>query len=272
LKEIKTMTGIAVAGAAGRMGQALISAVSGNSDLELTHVFERPGHALLGTDAGVLVGADPMGIPLTDAIGSQDFDLLIDFTSPIATMAHLVYCQSQSKRMVIGTTGIDVSYRSKIAFTAGNIGIVMAPNMSIGINLMLKLIELAARTLGDTADIEIIEAHHRQKIDAPSGTALLMGKVAADVLERDLITDGVYSRHGQIGERGTKTIGFSTIRAGDMVGEHSVWFVSSGERVEISHKATSRAIYAAGAVRAALWLVGRPNGLYDMQDVLGFSD
>jgi 4-hydroxy-tetrahydrodipicolinate reductase len=150
-------------------------------------------------------------------------------------------------------------------------GIVMAPNMSIGVNLTLKLIELAARVLGDTVDIEIIEAHHRHKVDAPSGTALRMGEVVAETLGRNLEIDGLYSRHGQIGERKNKEIGFSTIRAGDIVGEHSVWFVSSGERVEITHKATSRAIYASGAVRAALWLVDRPNGLYDMYDVLGLS-
>ena len=266
------MTRIAIAGAAGRMGQALIQAVSLDAETELAHAFEQPGHASLGTDAGVVAGLERVGISLTDTIGSGDFDLLINFTTPTATMEHLTYCQSQGRRMVIGTTGLDEGQRSEVASVSEHMGVVFAPNMSVGVNLTLKLIELAARTLGDSVDVEVIEAHHRDKVDAPSGTALQMGEVAAKALGRDLATAGVYSRHGQIGARDAKAIGFSTIRAGDVVGEHSVWFAGTGERVEITHKATSRAIYAAGAVRAARWLMDQPNGLYDMQDVLGFSD
>ena len=265
------MTRIAIAGAAGRMGQAIIRIASGDDRLEIAHAFEEPGHGLLETDVGSLVGSDPMGMTITDTIESRDFDVLIDFTSPMATMSHVEYCKSHGRQIVIGTTGLDPSQRHQIDSGSDSIGIVMAPNMSIGVNLTLKLIELAARVLGDTVDIEIIEAHHRHKVDAPSGTALRMGEVVAETLGRNLETDGLYSRYGQIGERKNKEIGFSTIRAGDVVGEHSVWFVSSGERVEITHKATSRAIYASGAVRAALWLVDRPNGLYDMYDVLGLS-
>tara|TARA_B100001013_G_scaffold129082_1_gene75318 strand:- start:73 stop:837 length:765 start_codon:yes stop_codon:yes gene_type:complete len=254
------------------MGQALIQAVTSDAEFELAHAFEQPGHASLGTDAGVVAGLDRVGIALTDSIGSGDFDLLITFTTPTATMEHLTYCQSQGRRMVIGTTGLDEGQRSEVASASEHIGVVLAPNMSVGVNLTLKLIELAGRALGDSVDVEVIEAHHRYKVDAPSGTALRMGEVAAKALGRDLATTGVYSRHGQIGVRDDKTIGFATVRAGDVVGEHSIWFVGTGERVEITHKATSRTIYAAGAVRAARWLIDQPNGLYDMQDVLGFSD
>ena len=266
------MTRIAIAGAAGRMGQALIQAVTSDVELELAHAFEQPGHTSLGTDAGVVAGLNRVGILLTDSIDSSDFDLLITFTTPTATMEHLTYCQSQGRRMVIGTTGLDDGQRREVASASERIGVVLAPNMSVGINLTLKLIELAARTLGDSFDVEVIEAHHRHKVDAPSGTALRMGEVAAKGLGRDLVANGVYSRHGQIGVRDDKTIGFATVRAGDVVGEHSIWFVGTGERVEITHKATSRTIYAAGAVRAARWLIDQPNGLYDMQDVLGLSD
>jgi 4-hydroxy-tetrahydrodipicolinate reductase len=254
------------------MGQALIQAVTLDAELELAHAFEEPGHTSLGTDAGVVAGLNRVGILLTDSIDSSDFDLLINFTTPTATMEHLNYCQSQDRRMVIGTTGLGEGQRSEVASASEHLGIVFAPNMSVGVNLTLKLIELAGRTLGDSVDVEVIEAHHRHKVDAPSGTALRMGEVAAKALGRDLATNGVYSRHGQIGVRDDKTIGFATVRAGDVVGEHSIWFAGTGERVEITHKATSRTIYAAGAVRAARWLIDQPNGLYDMQDVLGLSD
>lgn len=266
------MTRIAIAGAAGRMGQALIQAVSMDTKLQLTHTFEQPGHASLDLDAGVLAGISPVSVPLTDSIAGVNFDLLVDFTTPTATMEHLAYCRSQGRRMVIGTTGLDEVDRNAVSLAAENMPIVLAPNMSIGVNLTLKLIEMTARTLGDDVDIEVIEAHHRHKVDAPSGTALRMGEVAANILGRDLAEDGVYTRYGQTGERDQKAIGFATIRGGDMVGEHSVWFVGAGERIEIVHKATSRAIYAAGAVRAARWLLDRSNGLYDMQDVLGLVD
>ena len=266
------MTRIAIAGAAGRMGQALVQAVTVDAEVELAHAFELPGHVSLGTDVGVLAGLDRVGILLTDTIDSGDFDLLINFTTPTATLEHLTYCQSQGLRMVVGTTGLDENQWNDVVSAAEHMAIVLAPNMSVGVNLTLKLIDLAAQTLGDSVDVEVIEAHHRHKVDAPSGTALRMGEVAAKALGRDLATDGVYSRHGQIGARDDKAIGFSTVRAGDVVGEHSVWFAGVGERIEITHKASSRAIYAAGAVRAACWLMDQPNGLYDMQDVLGLSD
>jgi 4-hydroxy-tetrahydrodipicolinate reductase len=266
------MTRIAIAGAAGKMGRALIQSVTSDNELELARAFEQPGHSLLGSDVGVLAGLDRVGIPLTDDIDGGDFDLLINFTTPTATMDHLGYCRSQGHRMVIGTTGLDEGQRNEINSASGHIGIVLAPNMSVGVNLTLKLIDLAARTLGDSVDVEVIEAHHQHKVDAPSGTALGMGEVVAKALGRDLTTHGVYSRHGQIGPRDDKAIGFSTVRAGDVVGEHSVWFVGMGERIEITHKATNRAIYAFGAIRAVHWLMDQPNGLYDMQDVLGLSN
>jgi len=266
------MTRVAIAGAAGRMGQALITAVLASPGLKVAHVFEQPDHPLLGTDAGSLVGSDAVGLLITDAIEGAEFDVLIDFTSPVASMSHISYCKLHGQSLVLGTTGFNEDQRSEIDDMSTSMGIVMAPNMSIGVNLTFKLIELAARTLGNTVDVEIVEAHHRHKVDAPSGTAIKMGEVVAETLGRNLITDGIYSRHGQIGERDDKAIGFSTIRLGDLVGEHSVWFAGLGERLEISHKATSRAIYATGAVRAALWLADQPNGLYDMQDVLGLSD
>jgi len=195
--------------------------------------------------------------------------VLIDFTSPAATMAHLALCQGAGKGMVIGTTGLSEEQKAQIGAAAADIGVVLAPNMSVGVNLCFKLLDLAARVMGEGADIEIIEAHHRHKVDAPSGTALRMGEVVADALGRDLSKVAVYGREGQTGAREPDTIGFETIRAGDVVGEHTVWFATNGERMEITHKASSRMTFASGAARAAGWLKEQPNGLYDMQDVLG---
>jgi len=264
------MTRIAVVGAGGRMGKSLIQAVSEAEGLTLGAATERAGSPLLGRDAGEVAAVEPLGVSLVDDLAkvTGDFDVLIDFTAPAATLAHLAICRRAGKRMVIGTTGFSDAEKQQLAEAAGEIGIVFAPNMSVGVNLCFKLLELAARVLGDDADVEIIEAHHRHKVDAPSGTALRMGEVVADALGRNLAECAVYGREGRTGPRDTRTIGFETIRAGDVVGEHSVWFAMEGERVEIAHKATSRMNFARGAVRAAGWISGREQGLFDMQDVL----
>ena len=264
------MTRIAIVGAGGRMGRTLIEAVCQAEGAELAAATERAGSSLVGVDAGELAGQGKLGVAIADSLESAgDFDVLIDFTAPVATMAHLDYCVAHSKRIVIGTTGLSEGERSRIWEAGKQTGVVFAPNMSVGVNLCLKLLDLAARVLGDEVDIEIVEAHHRHKVDAPSGTALRMGEVVAEALGRDLKTCAVYGREGQTGERDRKTIGFETIRAGDIVGEHTVMFAGIGERVEITHKASSRMTFAKGAVRAAQWLMSREKGLYDMQDVLG---
>ena len=265
------MTRIAIAGAAGRMGRALVQACQAADGLEVTAALEYPGHDLQGSDAGLVAGIGELGVKIGDDLAAVtgDFDVLIDFTLPQATLASLAVCRTAGKRMVIGTTGFDADGKAAIADAARDIGIVFAPNMSVGVNLCLKLLDLAARVLGDSVDIEIIEAHHRHKVDAPSGTALRMGEVVADALGRDLAECAVYGRQGHTGLRERKTIGFETIRAGDIVGEHTVMFAAEGERVEITHKASSRLTFANGAARAAAWVAGRDAGLYDMQDVLG---
>lgn len=265
------MKKIAIAGAAGRMGRTLIQAVAESKDLQLGAASERPGSSLIGADAGELTGLGKNGVGLVDDLGGviDDFDILIDFTSPASTMAHLALCRAKGKAMVIGTTGLDDAQKAAIKEAGQEIGIVFAPNMSVGVNLCFKLLDLAARVMGDEADIEIIEAHHSHKMDAPSGTSLRMGEVVANALGRDLKKVAVYGREGQIGARKQETIGFATIRAGDVVGEHSVWFAVDGERVEIAHKASSRMTFAKGAVRAAGWLADKGAGLFDMQDVLG---
>lgn len=268
------MTRIAISGAAGRMGRALISACRQAEDLSVTVALERGGHELLGLDAGTVAGVGELGVRIiSDLAGAaDDFDVLIDFTRPDVTLANLAVCRAASRRMVIGTTGLDESQKAEIAAAGNAMAIVFAPNMSVGVNLCLKLLDMAARVLGDTVDIEIIEAHHRHKIDAPSGTALRMGEVVAAALGRDLKQCAVYGRQGQTGERQRQTIGFETIRAGDIVGDHTVMFAADGERVEISHKASSRMTFANGAVRAAAWLADQPKGVFDMQDVLGLKD
>jgi 4-hydroxy-tetrahydrodipicolinate reductase len=265
------MTRIAITGAAGRMGRTLIEACRQDGDLTLTAVLEHPHSSLLGSDAGELAGLGALGVRVGADLASavNDFDVLIDFTRPEATLANLKICRAAGRRMVIGTTGFSEAQRSGIDEAARDIAIVFAPNMSVGVNLCLKLLELAARVLGDEVDVEVIEAHHRHKVDAPSGTALRMGEVVAAALGRDLGTCAVYGRQGHTGERAPGTIGFETIRAGDIVGEHTVMFAGTGERVEITHKASSRMTFARGAVRAAGWLMAHERGLFDMQDVLG---
>ena len=262
---------VAVVGAAGRMGRNLIQAVNQHAGLELTAATERPDSNWIGSDAGELAGIGKLGVPLSHSLTRvvDEFDVVIDFTGPDGTMIHLDICREHGKKMVIGTTGLSAEQKGRIDEAAQDIAIVFAPNMSVGVNLCFKLAELAAQVMGEESDIEIIEAHHRHKVDAPSGTALRMGEVIADTLGRDLKEVAVYGREGHTGPRDRQTIGFETIRAGDVVGEHSVWFATEGERVEITHKASSRMTFANGAARAAAWLTGREKGRFDMQDVLG---
>ena len=261
------MSKIAVAGAAGRMGRSLINACHESPVCELSAAIEHSGNALLGNDAGDLAGIGNAGVNIVDTL-SDNFDTLIDFTRPEATLVNLDYCVANNKNIVIGTTGFSDEQKALIQKAGESIAVVFAPNMSVGVNLCLKLLDMAARVLGDDVDIEIVEAHHRHKVDAPSGTAIRMGEVVADALGRDLKDCAVYGREGLTGERDRKTIGFETIRAGDIVGDHTVMFAGIGERVEITHKASSRMTFANGAIRAATWLNGKSAGLYDMQDVL----
>ncbi len=267
------MTKIAIAGAGGRMGRTLIEAVTQAENATLIAASERPDSSLVGTDAGDLAGVGALNVLVSPSLElADDFDTLIDFTHPTVTTQHVDYCLANRRKLVIGTTGCDQALEDKIRQAAESIAIVYAPNMSVGVNLCLKLLQTAARVLGDEVDIEVIEAHHRHKVDAPSGTALKMGQVVAEALGRDLSECAVYGREGQTGERDRQTIGFETIRAGDIVGEHTVMFAGTGERVEISHKASSRMTFARGAVRAAEWLSGKEKGLFDMMDVLGLSE
>jgi 4-hydroxy-tetrahydrodipicolinate reductase len=262
---------VAVVGAAGRMGKNLIEAVGMTKGLELTAATEHPDSSLIGADAGEVAGVGKLGVTIAADLNAvvNDFDVVIDFTGLAPTLNHLSICREHGKKIVIGTTGFDDAQKAQIADASKEIGVVFAPNMSVGVNLCFKLLDMAARVMGDDCDIEIIEAHHRHKLDAPSGTAVRMGEVVADALGRDLSKVAVYGREGQTGERERETIGFETIRAGDVVGEHTVWFATEGERVEITHKASSRMTFAKGAARAAAWLESKDAGLFDMQDVLG---
>jgi len=261
---------IAVAGASGRMGRMLIEAVLGAPDAELAGALEIAGSPALGQDAGAALGR-ATGVVITDdlAAGLSRAQVLIDFTRPEGTLAHLAACRAKGVAMVIGTTGFTEPQKAEIAQAAQHVAVMRAPNFSVGVNVMLKLLEHAARALNQGYDIEVIEAHHRHKVDAPSGTALQMGEVLASALGRDLKACAVYAREGHTGERDPSTIGFSTIRGGDIVGDHTVLFAGIGERIEITHKSSSRVTYAQGAVRAARFVAGRSSGLFDMNDVLG---
>lgn len=263
-------TNVAVMGAAGRMGRALIEACSLTPAVKLTAAVDRPDSILIGRDAGECSGVWSMGVPITGSLAeAADFDVLIDFTLPEVTLANIDYCQAHGKRMVIGTTGMSPEQRATIAAAAKRHAIVFAPNMSAGVTLSLKLLELAARVLGDGVDIDIVEAHHKRKIDAPSGTALRMGEVIAEAQGHKLQDVAVYGRGaGRSEERKPGTIAFSSLRAGDIVGDHTVIFADEGERLEITHRATSRLNFARGALRAALWVMQQKSGLFDMQDVL----
>ncbi len=267
------MIKIAVTGAAGRMGAAIISAIIRNPATELSGALEREGSPALGKDSGEIAGAGKTGVKITSdkAKAFKKADAIIDFSTPEATMKTVEDAIASRKALVVGTTGFSLHQREEIKELAKNGRIVMAPNMSIGVNLLLKLVADAARVIGHEYDIEIIEAHHRLKKDAPSGTALRIAEVIATTLERDLEKVAVYERKGIIGERRPEEIGIQTIRAGDIVGDHTVIFGCTGERLEITHKASSRATFAEGAVKAAVWVSSRENGLYDMQDVLGLK-
>jgi len=265
------MLRIAITGAAGRMGKTLIEACQQTENCGLSAAIERPGISLIGADAGELAGVGTLNVTLVDDIASvlDDFDTLIDFTSIESTLHNLQICKENKKHIIIGTTGFSDEQKLLIQQAAEKTAVVFAPNMSVGVNLCLKLLEMAASVLNEDYDIEIIEAHHRHKVDAPSGTALRMGEVVAETLGRDLKACAVYGREGHTGARDPQNIGFETIRAGDIVGDHTVMFATEGERVEITHKASSRMTFAKGAMRAAQWLQNKDNGLYDMQDVLG---
>lgn len=265
---------VAVAGAGGRMGRTLISAVQRADGLVVSAATEQGDSGLIGVDAGEVAGIGGLGVAirpdLNEVLG--EFDVLIDFTTPDATAHNLNLCRDARARCVIGTTGLSPAQRETLSEAAIDIALVYAPNMSVGVNLCLKLLETAALVMGDDVDIEVIEAHHRHKVDAPSGTALRMGEVIADALGRNLSDVAVYGRQGHTGARERQTIGFETIRAGDTVGEHTVWFAADGERVEITHRASSRMTFARGAVRAAQWIARHERGQFDMQDVLGLRD
>ncbi len=264
---------VCVAGAAGRMGRELIEAIAASGDLRLTGALEAAGSASIGRDAGEMIGAAKSGVAVsTDAEAALSAsDVLIDFTRPEPTLAHLALCARKGVKAVIGTTGFSAVQKESIQRAAQSVAIVFAPNMSVGVNLTFKLIELAAQVLREGYDIEVIEAHHRHKVDAPSGTAVRMGEILAKALNRSLEHDAVYGRQGVTGERKAATIGFATIRGGDIVGDHTALFAGTGERVEITHRASSRATFAQGALRAARWLADKDAGLFDMQDVLGLK-
>lgn len=260
---------IAIAGCSGRMGRTLLEAVAQAPDLQLAAALERTGSPYLNKDAGELIGAG-CGISITSdyATALKNCDQLIDFTRPEGTLAHLAVCREAGVKMIIGTTGFSASEKAQLKAASQDIAIVFAPNMSVGVNVTFKLLEIAAKVLNEGYDIEIIEAHHRHKVDAPSGTALRMGEVIAEALDKDLNKVAIYGREGTTGERNPETIGFSTIRGGDIVGDHTALFAGIGERIEISHKASSRMTFAMGALRAVRFLADKPNGLFDMQDVL----
>ncbi|MGM0535733.1 MAG: 4-hydroxy-tetrahydrodipicolinate reductase [Pseudomonadota bacterium] len=266
------MTRIAIVGVAGRMGRTLVNAVQQDAGATLAGGIVEPGSSLVGADIGELAGLGKLGVAAVDALDdlAADVEVLIDFTAPQVTLANLAFCAEHGKRIVIGTTGLNDEELAELDAFRDRVPMVFAPNMSVGVNLTLKLLETAAKALGDEGyDIEVIEAHHRHKVDAPSGTALKMGEVVADSLGRTLKEHGVFAREGQCGPRSDKEIGFATVRAGDIVGEHTVMFATEGERIEITHKASSRMTFAKGAVRAARWVTGQANGRYSMQDVLG---
>ncbi|MCL7743927.1 4-hydroxy-tetrahydrodipicolinate reductase [Guyparkeria hydrothermalis] len=266
-------TRVGVVGANGRMGRRLIEAAHQGGHTRMGAAFARSGSPLIGQDAGQIAGIGQIGVPVRDDLPghSDEFDVLIDFTSIDATMRHLEMCRESGRAIVIGTTGLSDAQKEILADAARDIPVVFAPNMSIGINVLLQVLGQVATMLGDDYDVEIIEAHHRHKVDAPSGTALRLGESVADALDRDLQRVAIYGREGITGERSAETIGFSTIRGGDVVGDHTVLFAGIGERVEITHKASSRMTFAKGAVRAAQWVADKPAGLYDMSHVLGLK-
>lgn len=264
---------IVIAGCSGRMGHVLLECVFADADLVLCAALDSKGNPALGRDAGELLGKQS-GVKVTDSVeyALKDADVLIDFTRPEASMHYLDACQKANVSLVIGTTGFSAEQKAAIEKASKNIPIVFAPNMSVGITLLINLVQSAVKVLNEGYDIEIIEAHHRHKVDAPSGTALRLGEAAANALGRDLAECAIYGREGVTGERNPSTIGFATVRGGDVVGDHTVLFAGIGERVELTHKASSRATFALGAIRAAKFLADKKTGLYDMQDVLDLRD
>ncbi|MBV8500460.1 MAG: 4-hydroxy-tetrahydrodipicolinate reductase [Paucibacter sp.] len=266
------MTRIAIAGCSGRMGRMLVEAVMAAEDCTLSGALDQPSSPMLGQDAAAFLGQNS-GVTVTSDLraGLANAEVLIDFTRPEGTLAHLAMCRMLGVKAVIGTTGFSPAQKAEIGEHAKSIGIMMAPNMSVGVNVVLKLLDQAARALSEGYDIEIIEAHHRHKVDAPSGTALQMGEVVAKAVGRDLKDCAVYGREGVTGARDPSTIGFATVRGGDIIGDHTVLFAGLGERIEISHKSSSRQTYAQGSLRAARFLARHGSGLYDMSDVLGLA-
>ncbi|WP_380182113.1 4-hydroxy-tetrahydrodipicolinate reductase [Kalamiella sp. sgz302252] len=263
---------LAIVGVTGRMGRQLVQAAHEAQGVSLGAALAREGSSLIGSDAGELAGIGALGIKVSDRLVADEFDVLIDFTRPEGTLEYMAFCRQHQKAMIIGTTGFDEAGKAAIKAAAQEIAIVFAANFSVGVNLVLKLLEKTAKVMGDYADIEITEAHHRHKVDAPSGTALAMGEAIADAMAWDLNEHAVYSREGHTGERKPQTIGFATVRAGDIVGEHTAMFADIGERIEITHKASSRMTFAKGAVRAAEWVKSRKTGLFDMRDVLNLEN
>lgn len=264
---------VAVMGAAGRMGRNLIEAVCQAEGAELTAAIDRPDSSLIGADAGELIGQGRLGVALSGDLAAvtDRFDVVIDFTHPTVTLKNLEICRQAGKAMVIGTTGFSAEEKQQLADAAREIPIVFAANFSVGVNLCLKLLDTAARVLGDEVDIEIIEAHHRHKVDAPSGTALLLGQAAAEGRGVDLAAVSERGRDGITGARAAGHIGFASLRGGSVAGDHHVYFAGDSERIELGHRAESRAIFAQGAIRAAEWLIGKPAGRYRMTDVLGLA-
>lgn len=267
------MSNIAIFGANGRMGRVLIEAIDHSLNDNLTAAAVRASSSFVGLDVGELAGIGKKGVMVCADLSAhiETIDVLVDFTLPIAIIENLAFCVAHNKPIVIGTTGLNTEQKAALDSAAKHIPIVFAANYSVGVNLMLNLVRKAAAVMADTADIEILEAHHRFKKDAPSGTAMAIGEAIADEIGRDLSKCAVYGREGETGERDHHTIGFATIRAGDVVGEHTALFADIGERLEITHKASSRLTFAKGAVKAASWIIDKPAGLYDMQDVLGFK-
>ena len=262
------MLKIVISGAAGRMGAAIARELYPMDDLTVVGALDRVGNEVIGKHIGEVAGLPEPGVRITDRIDNLEFDVMIDFSSPVAVADHLEICQAHDAAIVIGTTGLDQAQSQLVVDAADSIPVLLAANTSVGINLCVALVEIASKVIGDSVDIEVVEAHHRHKADAPSGTALLLGKAAAGALDRDFPDCGTFAREGQTGERETGTIGFSTIRGGDIAGEHTVMFIGESERLEITHRATDRKIFARGAVRAASWLAQQKTGFYSMQNVL----
>ncbi len=272
--EIFAVVRIAIAGAAGRMGRNLVKAAHHNSEASVGAGSERPESSLVGVDVGELCGEGRFDVALVDDLSKavEEFDVIVDFTAPVSTLANIELCKRHGKKLIIGTTGFSEEEKQVIDAASKEMAIVMAPNYSVGVNLVFKLLEKAAKVMGDYCDVEIVEAHHRHKVDAPSGTAIGMGEAIAGAMGNELNDVAVWSREGITGERTKDEIGFATIRAGDIIGEHTAMFADIGERVEITHKATDRMTFANGAIKAAVWLNDKPAGFYTMTDVLGLND